>query len=108
MADPASSSVPQSGRARAPRCSEPGDKRPRTAYLLHRRYRLLSRLAATVGGGVGLALVAYSLGPPLIAGAPVPMASFILGAAIIATLAIIPYLAVRWRWRLVKASLDDV
>lgn len=86
----------------------PSGKRPRTAYLLQRRYRQLSRLAALVGAALGVALVAYSLGPSIAAGERLPLASFAVGALIIAALAIIPYAVVRWRWRRLKASLDDV
>ena len=108
MIDRASSLPSEPGRAGTSQRGGAREKRPRTAYRLHRRYQLLGRLAAVIGGAVGSALVAYSLWPSIIAGDRVPLASFLVGAAIIAALAIIPYVLVRWRWQVVKASLDDV
>ena len=107
MTDRVSSSS-EPGREGTSLRSEPRQKRPRTVYLLQRRYRMLSRVAALIGGAIGLALVVYSLGPPIVAGAQVPMASYIVAGAIIGALAIIPHVLVQWRWRMVKASLDDV
>jgi len=69
---------------------------------------MLGRLAALVGGAAGTAVVAYSLGPAVLAGARVPMASYVVAGAIIGALTIVPYVLVHWRWRMVKASLDDV
>jgi len=108
MTDRYSPLPPKPPRDRAPQRGGAREKRPRTVYLLQRRYQLLGRLVAVIGGAVGLALVAYSLGPSIIAGDRVPMASFVVAAVIIAALAIIPYGLVRWHWRVVKASLDDV
>jgi hypothetical protein len=84
-----------------------GEKRPRTAYLLQRRYQMYGRLAAVLGAVVGIGLVAYSLGPMLAAGGRVPLGSFVVALLIIVALAFVPWLVVRWRWRLLKASLDD-
>ena len=107
MTDRDSPLPPKPPRDRAPQRGGAREKRPRTVYLLQRRYQLLSRLVAVIGAAVGLALVAYSLWPSIIAGDRVPLASFLVGAAIIAALAIIPHVLVRWRWRVVKASLDE-
>ena len=84
-----------------------GEKRPRTVYLLQRRYRMLSRLAAAVGGAIGIGLVAYSLVPALLAGERVPPMSFVIAAIIIGAMALVPYGLVEWRWRRRKADLQD-
>ncbi len=82
-------------------------KRPRTAYLLYRRYRLFGRLAAALGGAAGLGLVAYSLLPAIAAGARVPPTTVAVAGIIVAGMALVPYSLVRWRWRLIKETLDD-
>lgn len=77
-------------------------RRPRSIYILHRRYRLLERWAAVIGGAVGLGFAAFALFPPLMAGERVPAGSFVIAALLVAALAIIPYALVRWRWRVIR------
>jgi uncharacterized membrane protein YbhN (UPF0104 family) len=84
-----------------------GEKRPRTILRLYRRYRLLSRLAALLGGAVGIGLVAYSLLPVVMDGGRLPPTSFVVGGIIVGLMALVPYRVVRWRWRVVKATLED-
>ena len=107
MTDRDSPPSPEPGRKETPQRSGAGEKRPRTVYVLQRRYRLLGRLAAVIGAAVGVGLVTYSLAPAMLAGARVPLASFVVALLIIAALAFLPWLVVRWRWRSLKATLDD-
>jgi hypothetical protein len=107
MSDNARSSKIESAAAQQqPRRSTP-QRRPRTAYAIYRRYRLWSRLAALLGAVSGVALVAYSLVPIMLAGDRVPPTSFVVAAIIVAAAALVPYFIVRWRWRRIKATLDD-
>ncbi len=107
MTERVSSSPAARGSSTSPPPSGRGGKRPRTAYRLYRRYRALSRLAAVSGAGVGVVLVAFNLGPALAAGEWVPASSYVVAFAIVAALAIIPYGFLRWRWRRLKAQLND-
>jgi len=82
-------------------------QRPRTIYVLHRRYQSAARWAAVIGAAVGVAIVVAALGPALLAGEPLPPASFAIGLGIIALAALLPYALVRRRWRRIKEDHDD-
>jgi drug/metabolite transporter (DMT)-like permease len=67
----------------------------------------MGRLALVLGAAAGLALVAYSLVPPILAGERVPPTSFAVAGLMIATMALLPYAMVRWRWRKLRATLEE-
>ena len=107
MAGSGSSSRPDSSAGAIQRQPGGREKRPRTTYVLYRRYRLMSRLAAAIGAATGLALVAYSLVPPILAGERVSPTSFAIAGVMIAAMALLPYSFVRWRWRKLRAELEE-
>lgn len=84
--------------------SEP---RPRTIYVLHRRYKRMARWAAMIGGAVGFAVVGAALGHSLAAGEPVPLATYAIGLGIIAIAALLPYALVRRRWRHLREHYEE-
>ena len=107
MTDNAPSSPAHSDAGSARSAASRHEKRPRTAYLAYRRYRLLGHLALVLGATAGLALVAYSLVSAILAGERVPPTSFAIAGMIIAAMALLPYGLVRWRWRKLRATLED-
>ena len=107
MTDGVSSTRPEAGAGATQRPPAGREKRPRTTYVLYRRYRLMSRLAAAIGAAAGLALVAYSLVPTILAGERVPPTSFAVAGVMIATMTLVPYALVRWRWRKLRATLEE-
>ena len=107
MTDSASSSSSDTAARSAQRPRGAREKRPRTNYLLYRRYRLLGHLALVLGAAVGLALVAYSLVPTILAGQRVPPTTFAIAGMIVGAMALLPYSLVRWRWRKLRARLED-
>lgn len=107
MTDSAPSSPAPSDAGAARSTAGRHEKRPRTTYLVYRRYRLMGRLALALGGAAGLVLVAYSLVPSLLAGERVPPTTFAIAGVIIAAMALLPYSLVRWRWRQIRARLEE-
>jgi hypothetical protein len=45
--------------------------------------------------------------PPIAAGERVPPTSFAVAGLMIATMALLPYAMVRWRWRKLRATLEE-
>ncbi len=107
MTDSASSTRAETGVGSAQRPAGGRAKRPRTTYLVYRRYRLMGHLALVLGAAAGLALVAYSLVPSILAGERVPPTSFAIGGLLIAAMALLPHGLVRWRWRKLRARLEE-
>ncbi|MEZ5859592.1 MAG: hypothetical protein R3D28_11545 [Geminicoccaceae bacterium] len=83
------------------------EKRLHTAYVQRRRYRRIGRSAAVAGGVLGGGMVGLALGRAYAAGEPVPAASWVVGVAIVALAALVPWALVRWRWRSLRRELVD-
>ena len=107
MTDSAPSSPASSAAGSARAATSRPEKRPRTTYLVYRRYRLLGRVALVLGAAAGLALVAYSLVPSMLAGERLPPTSFAVAGVMIVAMALLPYGMVRWRWRNIRARLEE-
>lgn len=78
-----------------------------TAYIQRRRYRLMARAGAVVGGLAGAGFVGLALAQAYAAGEKVPPGSWLLGAGIVAVAALLPWGVVRWRWRRIRQTLVD-
>ena len=52
-------------------------------------------------------MVGLALGRAYAAGEPVPAASWVVGVAIVALAALVPWALVRWRWRSLRRELVD-
>lgn len=83
------------------------EKRLRSRFVLQRRYEQLAAGSAIVGSAIGLVLTGAALVPAVSAGEDVPPTAFAIGLIIIIALAVLPYMAVRWRWRQIRSELDD-
>lgn len=83
------------------------EKRLRSSYVRQRRYEQIAVGSAIFGAVVGLLLTGAALMPAIAAGKSVPPTSFVIGLIIILALTLLPYMAVRWRWRQIRRQLDD-
>lgn len=83
------------------------EKRLRSSYVRQRRFEQIATGSAIVGAAAGLVLTGAALVPAVSAGKEIPPASFAIGLMIIVGLALLPYLAVRWRWRQIRRQMDE-
>ena len=83
------------------------EKRLRSSFVRQRRYEQIATGSAIVGAAIGLVLTGAAFLPAISAGETVPPTSFAIGLVIIIALALLPYMAVRWRWRQIRSQLDD-